>query len=536
MKRFVRANSRRGLLAAALLGALAGPLCAQTLTVGLKGEPMSLDPAFRAITTDMVVARHIFEPLVTSDADMKLKPALATEWKLVEPTAWVFKLRPGVKFSDGTPFTADDVVFSFERALKVPNSPSPMSIFARGIQRVKAVDPLTVRIETDAPNPSLPRALERLMIMSKKSASGPAPEGKTTAQLNGGDGLVGTGPFVYVSWTRGAEIALARNPLYWGEPVHWQKVVLRFVTNPAARISALLSGGIDIIEDPTPDDLPRLLKDPQVKVSSAPTTRLVYIGLDTAAPKFAGLDANPLKDVRVRRALALAIDRKVLGERIMEDVGLPTAGTIAPMMEGGSAAARLPAADVAGAKKLLQEAGYPNGFTMTLGAPNGRYINDAKVAQAVASMWGRAGVKVSLDTPTTAIFFKNLVAYDYPSHITGWADLVSTDRMRALFATRGGKPSDGATNYERYSNRELDALIERASSTLDEAERIALVRKIEKTAVEDDVAVIPLHFEKTAMAMRKGLSYATRADQIYMSQYVRAAGAAVAERGTDRSK
>ena len=531
MKRFVRAIPPRGLLAAALLGALAAPLCAQTLTVGMKGEPMSLDPAFRAITTDMEVAQHIFEPLVTSDANMKLQPALATEWKLVEPTLWEFKLRSGVKFSDGTPFTADDVVFSLERLFKVPNSPSPMSVFARGIKQARALDPLTVRIETSAPNPSLPRSMERLMIMSKKRASGPAPEGKTTAQLNGGDGLVGTGPFVYASWSRGAEIVLERNPQYWGAPVPWQKVVLRFITNPAARLSALLSGGVDIIEDPAPDDLPRLMKDPQLKVSSAPTTRLIYIGLDSAAPDFPGLNANPLKDVRVRRALALAIDRKVLGERIMENVGLPTANAVAPMMEGGTPDAKLPAADIAAAKKLLQEAGYPNGFTMTLGAPNGRYINDAKVAQAVASMWGRAGVKVSLDTPTTAIFFKNLVAYDYPSHITGWADTVPTERMRALFATRGDKPGDGATNYERYSNPALTALIDRASSTMDEAERIALVRKIEKTALDDDVAVIPLHFEKTAMAMRKGLGYATRADQIYMSQYVRPDGAAVAERG-----
>ena len=226
MKRFVRSTPRRGLLAAALLGALLGalagalaaPVCAQTLTVGLKGEPMSLDPAFRAITTDMEVAQHIFEPLVTSDADMKLQPALAIEWKLVEPTLWEFKLRPGVKFSDGTPFTADDVVFSLDRLFKVPNSPSPMSVFARGIKQARAVDLLTVRIETSAPNPSLPRSMERLMIMSKKSASGPAPEGKTTAQLNGGDGLVGTGPFVFASWSRGAEIVLARNPQYWGAP------------------------------------------------------------------------------------------------------------------------------------------------------------------------------------------------------------------------------------------------------------------------------------------------------------------------------
>jgi len=531
MKCFVRVVvPRQNLMVAAVLAALAAPLCAQTLTVGMKGEPMSLDPGFRAITIDMEVSQHIFEPLVTSGPDMKLAPALATEWKLVEPTVWEFKLRSGVKFSDGTPFTADDVVFSLDRLLKVPNSPSPMAVFARGIKQAKAVDPLVVRIETETPSPSLPRSLERLMIMSKKRASGPAPEGKTTAQLNAGDGLIGTGPFVFASWNRGAEIVLERNPQYWGPPPAWQKVVLRFITNPAARLSALLSGGVDIIEDPAPDDLPRLMKDVQLKVSSVPTTRLIYIGLDGAAPDFQGLAANPLKDVRVRRALSMAIDRKVLGERIMDDVGLPTAGVIAPMMEGGTPEAKLPPADLAGAKKLLQEAGYPNGFTMTLGAPNGRYINDSKVAQAVASMWGRAGVKVSLDTPATAIFFKNLVAYDYPSHIAGWGDTVSTDRMRALFAARGDKPGDGATNYERYNNAEVTAMINRAASTLDEKERIALVRKIEKTAVEDDVAVIPLHFEKTAMAMRKDLDYTTRADQIYMSQYVKPAGAVANER------
>ncbi|MBB4224870.1 ABC transporter substrate-binding protein [Variovorax guangxiensis] len=488
---------------------------AQTLTVGMKGEPTSLDPMFRAITTDMQVASHIFDALVTSAPDMRQQAALAIEWKAVEPTAWEFKLRPNVRFSDGTRFSAQDVVFSFDRLTKVPNSPSPLALLVRGVKQVKAIDALTVRIETAAPMPNLPRVVQLVTIMSKQRASGPAPEGKTTSQLNGGDGLVGTGPFVFSSWSRGAEIVLERNPHYWGTPVPWQRVVLRVIPNSAVRLSALMSGGVDIIEDPSPDDLPRLAKDPQLKVATALTARIIYIGLDMAPSKLPGMEANPLQDVRVRRALAMAIDRKVLGERIMENMAQPTVNVIAPMMEGGTDNAKLPAADLAGARKLLQEAGYPNGFTMPLGAPNGRYVNDAKLAQAVASMWGRIGVKATLDTPTTAIFFKNLVAYDYPSHITGWADTVSTDRMRAMFAPRDERT--GATNYGRYRNPELATLIEKASSEFNEADRVALIRKVEQAAV-DDVAVIPLHFEKSAIAMRRGLDYVPRADQLFLSQ------------------
>lgn len=527
MKQLARAFRHLGLVATALAMASAAPAGAQTLTVGMKGEPTSLDPAFRAITTDMQVAGHIFDALVTSTSDMRLQPGLATEWKAIEPTVWEFKLRANVRFSDGTPFSAEDVVFSFDRLAKVPNSPSPLALLVRGVKQVRAVDALTVRVETITPTPNLPRVVERVMIMSKQRASGPAPEGRTTSQLNGGDGLIGTGPFVFTSWSRGAEIVLERNPNYWGTPVPWQRVVLRFIPNPAARLSALMSGGVDIVEDPSPDDLPRLAKDPQLKVATALTARIIYIGLDMAPPKLPGMEANPLRDVRVRRALAMAIDRKVLGERIMENMSQPTMNVIAPMMEGGVDGAKLPAADLAGARKLLQEAGYPNGFSMPFGAPNGRYVNDAKLAQAVASMWGRIGVKVALDTPTTAIFFKNLVAYDYPSHIAGWADTVSTDRMRAMFAPRGERPADGATNYGRYRSPELTTLIDKAAVDFNEADRIAQTRKVEQAAV-DDVAVIPLHFEKSAIAMRRGLDYVPRADQLYLSQGVRADAAALA--------
>jgi peptide/nickel transport system substrate-binding protein len=512
---------------AILLAATCGaPLSAQTLTVGMKGEPMALDPDFRAITTDMAVAAHIFDGLVALDETLKVQPALALSWKLVAPTTWEFNLRPGVKFSDGTPFTAADVAFSFDRVKKVPNSPSPMSIQVRDVQRVEVVNPMTVRVHTFGTVPTLPASIARLAIMSNKAAAGPAPEGKTTAQLNAGDGLVGTGPFKFVSWARGSEIVLEKNPLYWGPAVAWDKVVLRFIVNPAARLNALFSGGVDVIEDPAPDDLPRLLKDPKLNVESTPSVRIIYIGLDTFSPNLPGIQSNPLKDLRVRQALSLAIDRKALMERVMEGVAQPAADIIPAVMEGSRSSSKLLEYDLPRAKKLLAEAGYGSGFPLTLGAPNGRYINDAKVAQTLASMWGRLGLKIALDTPTTAIFFKNLVAYDYPSHLAGWGDTNSTGRLNAMLVPKTPGSGDGATNYGRYENPAVTDLVRQAASTVDDAARTALIQKATTLAVKEDLAVIPLHFENTAWVMRKGLTYPARPDQFFLSQQVRPAKSA----------
>lgn len=222
---------------------------ARDLVIALKTEPSSMDPQYHALTPNTQISQTIFDTLVATDAQLKPEPALAESWT-VDGKVWTFKLRPGVKFSDGSPFTAEDVVFTYDRVPKVPNSPSPFTLYLGSVAKTEAVDPMTLRITTKEVAPNLLVNLAQLPILSKKAASGPAAEGKTTMELNSGDGLVGTGPYKFVSWKRGAEFVLARNDNYWGKKPTWDKVIYRPISNAAARVAALLAGDVDMIEDP----------------------------------------------------------------------------------------------------------------------------------------------------------------------------------------------------------------------------------------------------------------------------------------------
>jgi peptide/nickel transport system substrate-binding protein len=503
---------------------------AQDLKVGLKSEPTSMDPQFHALTTNMQLSNHIFDALTRIDAEGRLLPALALSWKPVGERAWEFKLRPGVKFSDGTPFTADDVVFTFERAGKVPNSPASFGIITRRVERVEVLDPRTLRFHTAGVQPLLPTDLSNLMVISRKAASGPNPEGVSTAEFNQGKGLVGTGPFKFVSWSRGAEIVLQRNDGYWGDKPHWNKVVLRPISNSAARVSALLSGSVDLIEDPPTDDLVRLSQDPRLRISETTSVRLIWLGLnqfDDAVPGVGGTDGkNPFKDVRVRRALSLAIDRKALTERVMEDYGVPAADLMPPGTPGVRDDAVVVKYDPKQARRLLAEAGYPNGFSMVLGSTNGRYVNDLKVAQAVTTMWGRVGVKATLDALAPAVFFRLLTEKKtFSGFLGGWGDPEMVSRERAMLATPNAELGLGSANLAQYSNPEVDRLVDQASHTLDDGQRNALLRQASALALDQDVGLLPLYFERSSWGMRKGLAYAPRSDQKLLSQFVTPADA-----------
>jgi peptide/nickel transport system substrate-binding protein len=374
---------------------------AQELKIGIKTEPSSLDPQFHTLNPNIQVAQHFFDALVLQDENLKTKPGLALSWKTLDDTTWEFRLRPNVKFHDGSDFTAEDVVFTYERIPKVPNSPGPYTIYTRSMKSFEVVDPLTLRIKTDGPAPLLPLDLAALPILSKKAMAGPAPEGKTSAELNAGNGLVGTGPFKFVEWQRGSRIVGERNDAYWGGKPAWSKVILRPLSNNTARVAALLSGDVDLIEDPPTTDLAKLKNDPKVHLDRAVSNRVIYIHLDQHGdPPIAIPDTNgknPLMDRRVREALSIAIDRKGIADKIMEGVAVP-AGDLLPYPMGGTRKdTPVDAYEPAKARKLLAEAGYPNGFSITLGAPNGRYINDLKIAQAVAAMWSRVGVKTEVD-------------------------------------------------------------------------------------------------------------------------------------------
>src|SRR5476649_2219204 len=511
------------LVAAALPGSVTAG--AQELKIGLKTEPSSLDPQYHNLGPNNQIAAHIFDPLIAKDDKQLPIPALATSWKTIGDTVWEFKLRPNVKFQDGSPFTAEDVVFTFERTAKVPNSPSPFTLVTRQMTKLEIVDPLTLRITTNAPAPLLPLDLSALPIMSRIAAKGGAPEGKTTAELNRGEGLIGTGPFKFVEWKRGAELVLARNDSYWVPKPAWEKVTFKPLTSAPSRVAALLAGDVDMIEDPPTANLPKLRKDPKIALAEAVSSRVIYIALDQFAEQSPGIpDAkgkNPLKDSKVREALSHAIDRKGIVDKIMEGVGLP-AGDFLPWPAFGTSKTTQPDKyDPAQAKKLLADAGYPTGFSITLGTPNGRYINDLKVAQAIAAMWSRIGIKTEVEATAPPVFFKNRDEFKYSAYLAGWNSDSGemSNPLRALVATPSREKGMGGTNRGRYSNPAMDAKLEEAQRTVDDKKREALLQEASKLVMED-YGVLPLHFELSVWAMRRGLAYIGRADQATLAQFV----------------
>jgi len=517
----------RAWTAAALAVAMAwgGSAMARDLVVALKTEPTSMDPQYHALTPNIQLSQTLFESLVVSDENLAIKPGLAESWK-ADGNTWTFKLRPNVKFSDGSPFTAEDVLFTYDRVPKVPNSPSSFKIYLQHIVKVEALDPMTVRITTDEPYPLLPNNLVGVPIMSAKAASGSAPEGKTTTELNGGNGLVGTGPYKFASWKRGAEIVFERNDHYWGGKPAWDKVIYRPISNPAARVAALLSGDVDLVEDPPTDDLERLRKDSKLTVTTKPSNRVIYVALDQNGETTPGIPdtagKNPLLDKRVRQALSLAIDRQALVDRIMGGVATPAAQLLPPPMFGTSKnLVKAEKADAAKAKQLLADAGYPNGFSITLGTPNGRYINDSKVAQTLASMWSRIGVKTSVDAVAPAVFFKNRDSYAYSAYLAGWGTSTGemSNTLNSLLVTPDKDKGVGTTNRSRYSNPEVDKLVADSATTMDDAQRAALLAKASEVAMAD-YAMLPIHYEHSVWAMKKDVKFAGRADQQTMVQSI----------------
>lgn len=503
------------------------PLAAQELRIGLRNEPTALDPQYQNSPANNQVALHIFEPLVARDAQMRPIPALALSWKPLSDTVWEFKLRPDVKFQDGSPFTAQDVVFTFERAAKVPNSPAPFTPITRQITRLEIVDPLTLRITTAQPAPLLPMDLGNLPILSRHAAGGSAPEGRTTVELNRGEGLAGTGPFRFGEWKRGSDLVLLRNDSYWGDKPAWSKVVLRALSNGSVRVAALTVGDVDLIEEPPPGDLAILRRDGRAALAEAVSHRLIYVALDQFAEPSPGIPGtegrNPLKEKKVREALSRAIDRKALVDKSLDGLGVP-AGDLLPWPALGTAKeTQADRFDVSGARRLLNEAGWGKGFSIMLGAPAGRYFADVKVAQAIATMWNQIGVKAQAETVETPVFIKNRDEYRYSAYLGGWTgetgELASP--LRALAATPNRERGMGGVNRGRYSNPVLDSRLEEAMRTVDLKKRETLLQQASRLLIAD-YGVLPLYFEVSVWALRRDLVYAARADQLTLAQFVTA--------------
>ena len=528
-------------VAFAMAAASAGkPASAQTapagtnLTVAVAAPVTSLDPHYHQLSPNNAVADMIFDRLVGMDAQSRPIPGLATEWRAVEPNLWEFKLRPDVRFHNGNLFTAEDVAFTFERVPNVPNSPSSFAIFTRPIRAVEIVDPLTIRLRTEGPYPLMPLDMTSIRILDRETHTGAA-----TEDFNSGRVAFGTGPYRMLSHRNGDRIEFERNDAYWGDKPAYARVAYRMVTNDAARSAALLAGDVDVIDQVATSDVQRLRADQRVALSEVTGLRIIYLSLDhlrTDASPFVAdnngqpIERNPLKDARVRRALSLAIDRPAIVERVMEGAATPAGQFFPPGIFSYVPELTAPRPDPDAARRLLAEAGFPQGFRLTLHGPNDRYINDARIVQAVGQMWTRIGVRTAVEAQPWTTFVARAGRQEFSAFLIGWgSNPEGSHPLRNLIATWGRERGWGASNRGRYSNPEIDRMIEAAMAELDDAKREKMLQDAQRRAFED-VAIIPLHIQTNIWAMRRGLQHSARVDELTRAQDVRPAQAGAAVR------
>jgi peptide/nickel transport system substrate-binding protein len=491
------------------LGAAVLPVRAADLTIGRATEQNSIDPLFSDLGNDVATAENMFESMIRFDSRLRIQPSLAVSWTLIDPLTWEIKLRPNVVFHDGTPFTAADVAFSLQRARNVPNSPGPLSSFVRPVKEAEVVDPLTLRIHTVTPTPLLMDMIGRIFVIPAKL--GPR---VTTEDFTAGRAMIGTGPYRFKTFAPGDKVVAVANPTYWGAKPQFDTVTIKFLANPAARSAALLSGAVDVIEQIPPSDIGLFQNRPDVSVYSAVSTRVVYIAMDQGrneSPFITDKDgkpmaANPLKDRWVRLALSKMINREGIVDRVLAGAGEP-AGQIVPEGMGGYNPALKPMAyDLAGAKALLKNAGYPHGFGLTFHGSNNRFPNDSQVAQAIGQMFSRGGLRVNgVEVLPYNVYAPQATQRKYSIFDFSYGSVASSslNGLSGVLATFDAAAGTGSLNRARYSNPEFDAILKRAAAEFDEPKRSALLAQATRIAMEDG-AILPLYWQKLFWAARKG--------------------------------
>ncbi|WP_338663001.1 ABC transporter substrate-binding protein [Pararoseomonas sp. SCSIO 73927] len=494
-----------------------------SLTMAVGTPITSLDPHFHNQAPNNAMADVIFDSLVRTDERVRLIPGLAESWRPLEGGVWEFRLRPNVTFHNGRPFTADDVAFTLARVPQVLNSPGSFSGYTRPIQRVEVVDPLTVRLHMGGPYPLLPTDLANIRILNRATH-----ESATTEEFNAGRAAIGTGPYRLRSYRNGDRAEVERNDAWYGPKQPWQAVTIRYIASDPARTAALLAGDVDFIDQVPTGDLARLRRDSRVQLSEVVGLRVIFLGLDRSRPGATPfitdndgrpITPNPLSDRRVREALSLTIDRGSIAERVMEEAAVPSGQFLPEGAFGHVPGLGAPPTDLARARALLAEAGFPQGFRITLHGPNDRYVNDARIIQAIGQMWTRAGIRTTVEALPWAAYIPRASRQDFSAFLWGWGSNSgeASNPLRALTATFDPARGWGASNRGRYSNAEHDRLLAEGLRTLDDPQREALFQGATRVAMED-VGIVPLHIQKNAWAMRRGLRHVARIDEVSRPQ------------------
>ncbi|MCC7276460.1 MAG: ABC transporter substrate-binding protein [Alphaproteobacteria bacterium] len=510
----------RELLAATALTlalAVAGAADAKVFRYSTSGDINGLDPHLNNEGPTNAMKNNLYEALIFRDAELKLRPSLATEWNQTSPTTWRFRLRQGVQFHDGTPFTAADVVFSIKRN---NHEQSGMRTYSASVVDARAVDDHTVELITASPDPILDQNLPAVFIMSQAWSE----KNNTAAPVRGIVGNEshanlhenGTGPFRLLDRVADTRTVLVPNPQWWGKPQHnLDRVEFKPIGNAATRVAALLSGEIDMMFPVPLQDIPRLKRSPGVKVLEGPELRTIFLGMDQWRGELLdmpGTGKNPFKDVRVRRAFYQAIDIQAIHKVIMRGASTPTGLMIAPGINGFAKDLndRYPF-DPDGAKKLLADAGYPGGFTVTLDCPNDRYVNDEAICQAVVPMLARVGVTVKLNTQTKSKHFDKIGSRSGNNtsfYMLGWTPGTydAHNMLYNILVTRDASPGSGSNNSGRYSNPKLDELTKQIGSESDREKRQKLIHEAMRLHKED-FGHIPLHQQTLAWGVRDSVAY-----------------------------
>ncbi len=511
------------LLSCAIGGADAG---AANLRWASDGDINAMDPMTRQETLQLSFLSNIYEPLIRRNRDLSLEPGLAERWEQISPTVWRFYLRHGVKWQDGSPFTADDVVFSLRR---IQSKNSSMRATMSPVKEARKIDDFTIDLETHLPDPILPQEQTNFLIMSKAwsekhNAMEPAIIGKEESFAL--RHAMGTGPFRLVTREADRRTVVDRNPGWWDTPTHnLDRVEFNVIGSAPTRVAALLSGEVDMIYAVPPQDIARIRQTPGLKIVQNPEVRTIYLGFNHSREELASSDVkgrNPFKDVRVREAVALAIDEPAITSRVMLTLGRPTGMLWGPGVNGYDPQADVPfKLDAARSKQLLSEAGYPAGFRVGLDCPNDRYVMDEQICTAITAMLARVGIKVDLHAQTKTKFFTKILApnYDTDFWLLGWtpATYDAHNVLYTLLGTRDGKRGEG--NVGGYSNPALDELIRQMGVETDQTKRNRMIADA-ANIIRRDVAVLPLHQQMIAWATKANIELAQPADNAFPYRFV----------------
>jgi peptide/nickel transport system substrate-binding protein len=517
---------QRALSISLAVASLSGAALAQTVRIGNQGDALSMDPHSLNETVQLSVTGNVYEPLVARDRNLQLTPSLATSWKQTSPNIWRFELRKGVKFHDGTPFSADDVLFSFARG---SGDGSDMKTYTNDIQEVRKVGSHTVEFVTKAPFPILPDVFSFFYIMSKdwaekNGATKPVDrrkgiENAASFQANG------TGPFRLRERQPDVKTTFVRNGNYWGK-IEGNVVNVEYtpIGNDATRVAALLSGQVDVIEPVPLQDVARVAKSGKTRVLQGPELRTIFLGMDQKRDEllFSNVKGkNPFKDKRVRQAFYQAIDLVGIQKTVMRGASRPTGLMVGPGINGFDEAMdkRLPY-DPEAAKKLLADAGYPSGFEVSLNCPNDRYVNDSNICQAVAANLARIGVKINLQAETKGTYFPKILSRNTSFYMLGWTPITydAHNALNALVRCVDDKGA-GQFNLGSYCNPRVDELTLKIQSETDKTKRNAMIKEA-FTLHAADIGHLPLHQQALAWGVANNVQLVQMADNVMPFRYI----------------